>query len=84
MGLVTIATPSKGVFYDARSARLIIGSGEVSRLQVVGVDGRRIEIAGLKNVGEARVLDLSSLRAGVYIARFATGRSTQTMKFVKQ
>ena len=84
VGLVTIATPSKGVFYDARSARLIIGSGEVSRLQVVGVDGRRIEIAGLKNVGEARVLDLSSLRAGVYIARFATGRSTQTMKFVKQ
>ena len=84
VGLVTIASPSKGVFYDSRSSQLVIGAANVARLDIVSVDGRRVEIAGFKNVGETRVLDLSSLRAGVYIARFSTGRSTQTMKFVKQ
>ena len=81
---MTIASPSKGVFYDSRSSQLVIGAANVARLDIVSVDGRRVEIAGFKNVGETRVLDLSSLRAGVYIARFSTGRSTQTMKFVKQ
>ena len=84
VGLVTIASPFKGVFYDSRSSQLVIGAANVARLDIVSVDGRRVEIAGFKNVGETRVLDLSSLRAGVYIARFSTGRSTQTMKFVKQ
>jgi pectate lyase len=74
---------SQQVFYDSRSAQLVIGSSEVSRLQVVGVDGRRVDIAGLKKVGDARVLDLSSLRAGIYIVRASTTQGLLTKKIVK-
>jgi pectate lyase len=74
---------SQYVFYDARSALLIISSGEVSRLQVVGVDGRRVDVSAFKSVGNVRVLDMSALRAGVYIVRASTTQGLQTMKFVK-
>ena len=77
-------TVSREIYYDARSASLVIGAADITRLDIVSVDGRRVNIADIKSVGDARVLDLSSLRAGVYIARFSTGRSAQTMKFVKQ
>ena len=74
---------SQHVFYDARSALLIISSGEVLRLQVVGVDGRRVDVSAFKSVGNVRVLDMSALRAGVYIVRASTTQGLQTMKFVK-
>lgn len=74
---------SREIFYDSRSARLVIGTTDVTRLNVIGVDGRRVDIAGLKSVGDVRVLDMSSLRAGVYIVRFLTPLGLQTMKFVK-
>ena len=74
---------SREVFYDARSASLVIGTSDVTRLDVVGIDGRRVQIAGLKSVGDARVVDMSSLRAGVYIVRFRTPLGLRTMKFVK-
>ena len=74
---------SREIFYDSRSARLVIGTTDVTRLNVVGVDGRRVNIAGLKSMGDVRVLDMSSLRAGVYIVRFSTPLGLQTMKFVK-
>lgn len=74
---------AREIFYDSRSARLVIGTAGVTRLNVVGVDGRRVNIAGLKSVGDVRVLDMSSLRAGVYIVRFSTPLGLRTMKFVK-
>jgi len=74
---------SREIFYDSRSAHLVIGTSDVSRLDIVGIDGRRVSIAGLKNVGDARVVDLSALRAGVYIVRFKTTLGLRTMKFAK-
>ena len=74
---------SREIFYDSRSAHLVIGTSDVSRLDIVGIDGRRVNIAGLKNVGDARVVDLSALRAGVYIVRFKTTLGLRTMKFAK-
>lgn len=74
---------SREIYYDSRSASLVIGDADVTRLNVVGVDGRRVDIADIKSVGDARVLDMSSLRAGVYIVRFLTPLGLQTMKFVK-
>ena len=84
IGLANVMpTVSREVFYDARSASLVIGTSDVTRLDVVGIDGRRVQIAGLKSVGDARVVDMSSLRAGVYIVRFRTPLGLRTMKFVK-
>ena len=74
---------SRKIFYDSRSAHLVIGTSDVSRLDIVGIDGRRVHLASLKIVGDARVLDLSTLRAGVYIVRFKTLLGLRTMKFVK-
>ena len=84
IGLANVMpTMSREIFYDARSASLVIGTSDVTRLDVVGIDGRRVQIAGLKSVGDARVVDMSSLRAGVYIVRFRTPLGLRTMKFVK-
>jgi pectate lyase len=84
IGLANVMpTMSREIFYDARSASLVIGTSDITRLDIVGIDGRRVNIAGLKNVGDARVLDMSSLRAGVYIVRFRTPLGLRTMKFVK-
>ncbi len=76
--------PSNGyLFYDSNSDRLVIGTKNVVRLDIIGIDGHRVDVAGLKKVGDIRVLDLSSLRAGVYIVRLSTWMTTQTIKFVK-
>ena len=76
-------TVSREIYYDARSASLVIGTSDVIRLDIVGIDGSRVNFAGYTNVGYARVVDLSMLRAGVYIVRFKTSLGLQTMKFVK-
>ncbi len=77
--------PSNGyLFYDSNSDRLVIGTNNVVRLDIIGIDGHRVDVAGLKKVGDIRVLDLSSLRAGVYIVRLSTWMTTQTIKFVKK
>jgi pectate lyase len=76
-------TVSREIYYDARSASLVIGAADITRLDIIGVDGRRVNITDIKSVGDARVLDMSSLRAGVYIVRFSTPLGLQTMKFVK-
>lgn len=76
--------PSNGyLFYDSKSDRLVVGTKNVVRLDIIGIDGHRVDVAGLKKVGDIRVLDLSSLRAGVYIVRLSTWMTTQTIKFVK-
>lgn len=83
-GFATVLpTVSREIYYDARSASLVIGAADITRLDIIGVDGRRVNIADIKSVGDARVLDMSSLRAGVYIVRFSTPLGLQTMKFVK-
>jgi hypothetical protein len=74
---------SREIFYDSRTSSLVIGTSDVTRLDIVGIDGRRVNITDIKSVGDARVLDMSSLRAGVYIVRFKTSLGLQTMKFVK-
>ena len=77
--------PSNGyLFYDSNSDRLVVGTKNVVRLDIIGIDGHRVDVAGLKKVGDIRVLDLSSLRAGVYIVRLSTWMTTQTIKFVKK
>ena len=77
--------PSKEyLFYDSNSDRLVVGTKNVVRLDIIGIDGHRVDVAGLKKVGDVRVLDLSSLRAGVYIVRLSTWMTTHTMKFVKK
>ena len=82
---IAVAVPSKGnLFYDSNSDRLVIGTKNVVRLDIVGMDGRRVDVSGLEAVGDVRVLDLSSLRAGIYIVRLTTWMTTQTIKFVKK
>ena len=82
---IAVYVPSKEyLFYDSNSDRLVIGTSNVVRLDIIGVDGHRVDVAGLKKVGDIRVLDLSSLRAGVYIVRLSTWMTTQTIKFVKK
>jgi pectate lyase len=82
---IAVVVPSKGnLFYDSNSDRLVIGTKNVVRLDIVGMDGHRVDVSGLKAVGDVRVLDLSSLRAGVYIVRLSTWMTTQTMKFMKK
>jgi len=82
---LAVAVPSKGnLFYDSNSDRLVIGTKNVVRLDIIGMDGHRVDVSGLEAVGDVRVLDLSTLRAGVYIVRLTTWMTTQTIKFVKK
>ena len=82
---IAVYVPSKEyLFYDSNSDRLVVGTKNVVRLDIIGIDGHRVDVAGLKKVGDVRVLDLSSLRAGVYIVRLSTWMTTHTMKFVKK
>ncbi|SMG44520.1 pectate lyase [Fibrobacter sp. UWB13] len=84
IGLANVMpTVSREIFYDSRTSSLVIGTSDVIRLDIVGIDGSRVNFAGYTNVGYARVVDLSMLRAGVYIVRFKTSLGLQTMKFVK-
>ena len=83
VGLAKMVSKSRNFFYDSRSSQLFIGSSDVTRLDIIGVDGCRVDIAGLKKVGDVHVLDASSLRAGIYIVRLSTARDVQTIKFVK-
>ena len=81
---IAVYVPSKEyLFYDSNSERLVVGTKNVVRLDIIGIDGHRVDVSGLKAVGDVRVLDLSSLRAGVYIVRLSTWMTTQTIKFVK-
>ena len=82
---IAVVVPAKGIlFYDSNSDHLVIGTKNVVRLDIIGMDGHRVDVSGLKAVGDVRVLDLSSLRAGVYIVRLSTWMTTQTMKFMKK
>jgi len=83
LALAIFMPSSKSIFYDSRSARLVVEARDVIRLDIFGIDGRRVNISGIKNVGVNHILELGHLRAGVYIVRLATERGTKMMKFVK-
>ena len=83
LDFATFSSPSKVLFYDSQASRLVVGSRFVIRLDVVGVDGRRVDVSGLESQGKFRVLDLAHLRAGIYFARLTTDRGVRMMKFVK-
>ena len=72
VGLAKMVSPSRNLFYDSRSSQLVIGSLNIVSLDIASVDGRRVDVSGLKKVGDVRVLDMSSLRAGIYIVRLST------------
>ena len=83
VGLAKMVSPSRNLFYDSRSSQLVIGSLNIVSLDIMSIDGRRVDVSNLKKVGDVRVLDMSSLRAGIYIVHLSTWLGSQTMKFVK-
>ena len=83
VGLAKMVSKSRNLFYDSRSSQLVIGSLNIVSLDIVSADGRRVDVSNLKKMGDVRVLDMSSLRAGIYIVRLSTWLGSQTMKFVK-
>ena len=83
VGLAKMVSPSRNLFYDSRSSQLVIGSLNIVSLDIMSIDGRRVDVSNLKKVGDVRVLDMSSFRAGIYIVHLSTWLGSQTMKFVK-
>ena len=82
-GLVEFAYPMREIYYDFRSANLIFWTDRVTELKIIGINGRQIELPALKKMGGVRVINLSALRAGIYIVRFSTGSGLGIMKIVK-
>ena len=82
-GLVEFAYPMREIYYDFRSANLIFWTDRVTELKIIGINGRRFELPALKKMGGVRVINLSALRAGIYIVRFSTGSGLGIMKIVK-
>ena len=82
-GIVPVLPSKRNLFYNSRTSRLFIGEKNVIRLDIVGIDGRRVDVSGLENVGDVGVLDLSSLQSGIYIVRLSAVNGVQTVKFVK-
>ena len=82
-GLVEFAYPMGNVYYDSPSSNLIFSAERVTKLKIFGINGRQIEVPVLKKMRDVHVLNLSALRAGIYIVRFSTGSGTSTMKIVK-
>ena len=76
--------PSKrNLFYNSRTSRLYIAEKNAISLDIIGIDGRRVDVFGLEKAGDVGVLDLSSLQSGVYIVRLSSVNGAQTVKFVK-
>ncbi len=82
-GLVEFAYPMREIYYDFRSANLIFWTDRVTELKIFGINGRQIEVPVLKKMGDVHMLNLSALRAGIYIVRFSTGSGLGIMKIVK-
>ncbi|MBR6449022.1 MAG: T9SS type A sorting domain-containing protein [Fibrobacter sp.] len=82
-GIAPVIPSKRNLFYNSRTSRLFIGEKNVIRLDIVGIDGRRVDVSGLENVGDVGVLDLSSLQSGIYIVRLSAVNGVQTVKFVK-
>ena len=82
-GIVPVLPSKRNLFYNSRTSRLYIAEKNVISLDIIGIDGRRVDVSGLEKAGDVGVLDLSSLQSGVYIVRLSTVNGAQTVKFVK-
>ena len=82
-GIVPVLPSKRNLFYNSRTSRLYIAEKNVISLDIIGIDGRRVDVSGLEKAGDVGVLDLCSLQSGVYIVRLSTVNGAQTVKFVK-
>ena len=82
-GIVPVLPSKRNLFYNSRTSRLYIAEKNAISLDIIGIDGRRVDVSGLEKAGDIGVLDLSSLQSGVYIVRLSTVNGAQTVKFVK-
>ena len=82
-GIVSVLPLKRNLFYNSRTSRLYIAEKNAISLDIIGIDGRRVDVSGLEKAGDVGVLDLSSLQSGVYIVRLSTVNGAQTVKFVK-
>ena len=82
-GIVPVLPSKRNLFYNSRTSRLYIAEKNAISLDIIGIDGRRVDVSGLEKAGDVGVLDLSSLQSGVYIVRLSTVNGAQTVKFVK-
>jgi len=73
----TVVTNSTSMVYNASECRLDVFANDVRRLDVVGMDGRKMLLTGsVTSVGAS--FDLSRLNRGVYLVRLvADGKSIQ-------
>lgn len=82
-GLAAYAKTMREIYYDSPSSNLIFSAERVTKLKIFGINGRQIEVPVLKKMGDVHKLNLSALRAGIYIVRFTTGLGPSTVKIVK-
>ncbi|MBR6855784.1 MAG: T9SS type A sorting domain-containing protein, partial [Fibrobacter sp.] len=82
-GLAAFAKTMRDIYYDSPSSNLIFSAERVTKLKIFGINGRQIEMPVLKKMGDVHMLNLSALRAGIYIVRFTTGLGPSTVKIVK-
>ena len=82
-GIVPVLPSKRNLFYNSRTSRLYIAEKNAISLDIIGIDGRRVDVSGLEKAGDIGVLDLSSLQSGVYIVRLSSVNGAQTVKFVK-
>ena len=82
-GLAAFAKTMRDIYYDSPSSNLIFSAERVTKLKIFGINGRQIEVPVLKKMGDVHMLNLSALRAGIYIVRFTTGLGPSTVKIVK-
>lgn len=78
----TVAYAGVPMRYVARDARLEIFAEDVRKLSVVGLNGRKVQLA-TETVSQSSV-DLSSLKPGVYLVRLVAGGKAYQQKIVKR
>ena len=78
----TVAYAGVPMRYVARDARLEIFAEDVRKLSVVGLNGRKVQLA-TETVSQSSV-DLSSLKPGIYLVRLVAGGKAYQQKIVKR
>lgn len=79
---VTVAYAGVPMRYVSRDARLEIFAEDVRKLSVVGLNGRKVQLA-TEAVSRSSV-DLSSLKPGIYLVRLVAGGKAYQQKIVKR
>ena len=78
----TVTYAGVPMLYVARDARLEIFAEDVHKLSVVGLNGRKVQLA-TEAVSQSSV-DLSSLKPGIYLVRLVAGGKAYQQKIVKR